>query len=482
LGANPTNPPPDPTSRLLAELERVLAGLGAKTGGHRPELRQLAALVERLRASIDQARSITRVTTTVGWTAANARRLERLVERIGELTERVEAHDAAAARQADQLTTLARSLAASARADERPNQRSWYRSPRVVAVVVICCLVPLAAGIWLGIDQLNVDQPPLISPPSIALAPPIPATNSQGFATAVTVAVHGCANPVDVNVQFAGSIEYWVHSEHVLSHGVPAPGVALKQPLPIAVTVEGPPVQNLRLSIPAIVTPHPLAVMHPVSVRVVPPGGTVSGAPVYLAAGLVDQWDYSHSVVVASFKADWVYPRGSGSCYVLIPALVSPTTDCATGVAEATFQSGVSSHPDQSTWEHDCTDNDQTESVNIGSNAVQGYGDSVNPANSLPPPTRTADSVWTCQEVPQPAIVPIFPAEPKLGLQPVIVPSMAELRRYDNANADCSAIVELSSPNSATTSQLLLLLAGALIAVGAATAFDVARRALVAPD
>jgi len=105
------------------------------------------ALIKRLRTMLERRRTIRRVTLTMGWPSADAAKLDRLAHHIDQLSDRIAAHEAPAARQTHELAKLARALKAAAGAREPPTRRPRYRSWRFVTAIVFCSVLPLAAGI-----------------------------------------------------------------------------------------------------------------------------------------------------------------------------------------------------------------------------------------------------------------------------------------------------------------------------------------------
>jgi hypothetical protein len=118
-----------------------------------------------------------------------------------------------------------------------------------------------------------------------------------------------------------------------------------------------------------------------------------------------------------TFDADWVSPRGYGSCYVRVPNLTAPPPPYPPGVL---------------------TPSNGRVRLSLNPN-----GAAVDPVYSVPPPTDPRGPDWQCD----------------------MVASFAEGRR-------CTAVSVVTQPGSSRDSQFLLLFSGALLGLGLAIAAE----------
>jgi hypothetical protein len=325
-------------------------------------------------------------------------------------------------------------------------------------------VIVLAGSAWFGWELERTQGPPERFPVAIGFASSDTlAEQPPGYAVAVWVDVRGCKNPAHVTVTVAGTADLWRLHKRRPEFRLPARSA-------IAVGVTDRTITRLRL-VPVYgdasrPSPADSVTRVPFSVAGFHRGPSKQQGPTPTKAareivGFFDHWERTWWAVAATFDADWVSPRDFESCYVRLPALTGLLADPGSGSAGDAV-SGKGAGPVVTSF---------------GSTRLVGDG-RVASELSIPPPNEAPTSTWTCQDAGPPGGgIPgdLSPASLafKHGNGAL---SLRDDRRAEAVNGGCDAVAVVERPDRSALRDLLLLVAGAGIALGMSLVAEVAVR------
>jgi hypothetical protein len=286
--------------------------------------------------------------------------------------------------------------------------------------------------------------------PAVGFATSFDTEPYAGLVTRVVVHADGCRNPVHVAVAVGGTSEVWsLGSRRSLSR-VQA----------LAVGVAGTAVDNPRVD---AVVPYALveqgfenAVQHTRAVHYDGAARTSSGTMVIAAD--VSGWARAQEPLEARFDANWIAPRSFTSCYLRLPALLGDRVSTASSDA-GTLLPRLSAHHVQS------NPNDVTGWVSFGATDLVTDLD-VRVDLSQPPPSDAFEHEWTCTGV----FAGLTSAQYERKISVVEQSGTSEPLRYyldlPHDAKQCEALAVLEDPARVTLENVLLLIAGAVGALG----------------
>jgi hypothetical protein len=352
--------------------------------------------------------------------------------------------------------------------------RRWYRTEQRQRIPLVAggllIVLSILAGAWL----LPTKQQPTGEPPGIGVVPPAPSRYADGFAVGMAITVHKCGEPVSVTVVANGTGDYW--RDH------PPP--------------EFPFLTHFQIALPGHVrtaigmTQEAGAIEEPADAVADPPSATrffQAGAQTYpteditVVSGTVKRWARHLNAIVATFKADWLKPRGLGTCYLQMPSLTGGRSVLAAQKARGKATRGTPPAGELLTVSKETgwsAPYDPTVETVLGSTTVVvNNGDVLNEA-SRPGPDETTHgyATWVCETTP-PTVHVINRL--KDGALPSIVSGLntgggAYSKAYikDTRGTDCDGIAVIVEASAGTKRDLLLLVLGALFSLGAAVLVD----------
>jgi hypothetical protein len=288
----------------------------------------------------------------------------------------------------------------------------------------------------------------------------------------MSVSVESCKKPVSVVVVAGASAEYW--RRH--ARGFPNPA-RFKLALPDV--HDGEVKVTAGSSASDLVAPDSAGGSSGSSAVVLPSEFHVDKArqkgATTIVSGRFRNWSDTFVPVVAAFKANWLERSGLGHCFLKLPALVKDYSVFAAQFARNRVMSrerfegtlGVYSSRAGQTAPYD-----PGVEIKQGLTTVRFHHGHVLSGDSLPVADRTVDGdpAWTCD-----GGKPRSPGSLRSKTAPDILIgrygtpaafSRAALER--EVAGDCSAFVLLSQENAQRTRDILLLLIGAGVSLGAA--------------
>jgi hypothetical protein len=349
------------------------------------------------------------------------------------------AHDAAVRRLEGVAEQLEEQLV-------RSRRRFW---PGIVALG-LGAVIFLGSISW-GSDRLDVSPPPTDFPHEIAFRGPGWPVTHRGIVLGTNIQVSGCHAPVEVTIVAAATAEYWRRNARDIAR---RPRFELEvDDLNLASVTAG--VADLRDTLdPSGVS---LAPFDKRSSRGVTGLRVRKRDDLQLTAitGRVENWHKTWSPIYVHFFAEWLAPRGRGSCFVRLPALVGTGS---IALLDALLDPG---------------------GILQAFNNLTVYGGSLDPSSSLPAPTTFASptSAWHCVNSVPPTRDASPEAQRRGEVAPGIVPTPSgsgvaftedAFRSSRVRTQTCGGVAVVEETGSDVARDLDLLIVGALIGLGLA--------------
>jgi hypothetical protein len=349
--------------------------------------------------------------------------------------------------------------------------RRWRRHDRhdlaVVGIGAVVLVISLVIGLWL----LPIEEAPRQEPASVGVQAPAKPRPGRGFIVGMGVFVKDCGEPVRVVLVANGTAEFWRDQARVVPHRAPfrfaVPGTDLRA-VKLGVSTDATDISN-----PIYADPEKHGYF------TADPARETNGVTVL--SGHVFDWPARLSAVVASFQADWLSDRGIGSCYLSLPSLTGALTVLATNQAlgrvsrdpREIAQPGVPIVRSERTGLA-AVYNPRLETT-YGTTTVVVAGGDVLAEGSLPAPDQTIDgnSTWVCETKPARSRALVEAAKPG-GRADLLISrdktGAAYSRAYlrDARGTDCSSVAVVIENRAGTLRDLVLLLLGASLSLGAA--------------
>ncbi len=346
------------------------------------------------------------------------------------------------------------------------------KTPLVFGVLLI--LFSVVLGLWL----LPVRSAPSAEPASIGLVPPDKPRAKRGFSVSTAVFVADCGNPVDVIVVANGTAEYWRDRARDFPRNTT-----------FRVALPGTNLRDLRLGLSArpLDTQFPMHAVARAS-RFLTAHRIRKRAETTVVSGTVRDWTRHLNAVVVTFKANWLDRRALGSCYLSLPAITGGLSVLAAQVARGQASRNVNEvvGPDRLVIESSRTGlvarYDRSLETTLGSTTVVARNSEVVGDASLPGPDLTSEghATWTCETTPPTtgSRTGARRATPDVLLAPLNGGAYSRAYLRQAVGSDCSSLAVVVENDAGTWRDLVILLLGATLSLGAALSveFAIARR------
>jgi hypothetical protein len=335
-------------------------------------------------------------------------------------------------------------------AEQLEDQLARSRTTIWPAIVAAGLGVVLIVGsIMWGRARLDVSPPPTDFPPEIAFRGPGWPVTHRGIVIGTNLQVAGCDAPVEVTILAAATAEYWRRNRRDIA-----------QTPRFEFEIDGPNLVNVTAGLADArdnLDPSRLS-LAPFDAR---SAHGVTRLRVRrrheqtVITGRVERWDRTWSPIYVHFFAGWLAPRGRGSCFVRLPALVGTGT---IGLLGASLDPG---------------------GILQAFNNLTVYEGSLDPSSSLPPPTTFASptSAWHCVNSVPPTRSASSEAQRRGEVAPGIVPTPSgsgvtftegAFRASRLRAQTCGGIAVVEETGSDARRDLELLILGAVIGLALA--------------
>jgi hypothetical protein len=359
--------------------------------------------------------------------------------------------------------------------------RRWHRSGRRDRLPVLWGALMIVGSVLVGAWKLPVRQGPAGEPASVGVVSPEPGAtgDGNGFAVGMAISVRGCGERVHVTVVANGTADYWQRR----AHGFPSR-------VPVRIALPGTDLRGLAVG----VTDNATAVGLPTRAvretrtffRPDPPRET---AGITAVSGTVFYWSKHLNSIVATFDADWLEPRGIGTCYLRLPAL----TGGLSVLAAQTARGRVSARPKtrrpviRSVRTGLAAVYEPALETTLASTTVTVEDGDVDDAASRPGPDQTFEGnpVWACET--SPPVARELRDRPRGPVADIVSGSSTAGGAYseayikDTRGTECDGTAVIVERSAGTKRDLLLLALGATFSLGAAIAAETALRPADAP-
>lgn len=363
------------------------------------------------------------------------------------------------------------------RSNAQRNKRPGFPAPGDVALLCLAAFL-MVGGFISGLKLLGQRSAPATKDQNIGFVPPVP---GNGIVLGMAVRTDGCRNPVRVTVTAGGTAEYWRRHARTL---------AGESTFRFAVPNEPGEVRHIRLGVGR--GPNDLTAPADAEPQ---NGGLAPGTPstyafrtmkpsshsgVVAIPGAIDPWNATALPFVTTFDADWLRKRGLGSCFLVTPGLVGPGSLFAAQVARhKTCRDLRKCHLAGPYFIEDVSRKlfvppDQGLVPSLGSTTVLVRGGQVLDDTSRPHPDSEfrGHPKWTCEYNARGSVGTLgtrnVPDTTVVGSGLAL--SKAALQR--EASSTCAGIVAIQEASAGTKRDLILLLMGAVISLGAALAIE----------
>ena len=188
-----------------------------------------------------------------------------------------------------------------------------------ISLVVVGVLL-MVLSVVVGQGVLAVKEPPRGEQfaAGVGIVPGLSAKPNRGFMASLGARFRSCDEPVDVTIVLAGSAEYFEDRE-----------AGLRTRHPVTVGVPGKGLKDLRIGYGNtyfdLFVPFRSVEMPDAEVKFTAAEPRERRA-VTSIAGRMGAWSDHMAPIVVRFKADWLKPRGLGTCYLKLPALVGTSS------------------------------------------------------------------------------------------------------------------------------------------------------------
>ena len=338
----------------------------------------------------------------------------------------------------------------------------------------------IVVGFWAGLAVLRVHGAPVGQTQTIGFRPPEPAIPGRGIAIGMSIRAQGCENPVQVKILAGPTAEYWRDYLDALPPDVP---------FALAIPDKGVRAVQVGIGTSPDDVPAPLYAHTRRAPRIVTAAPVVERWGVTVVGGTMHNWQRTFGAVSVTFEADWLDRRSIGACYLRVPGIVGADTVFpvqqalnqvssdrrrVVSMAARVGAANLARNPHTGLWYPYLPGYGSNE----GSTTVVVDGGGVLADSSLPGPDAEFDGhpKWTCSWDPQEG-GPLGRAGPIPGLAEgegknrVGAYSRGALRV---SHASSCAVVAVIAENSAGTQRdLILLLMGTVISLGAAILVEV---------
>jgi hypothetical protein len=316
---------------------------------------------------------------------------------------------------------------------------------------------------------LTPDAPPggALSAIGFGLTTPRPLTGEHSFALRLGIRLHGCDNPADITLVASASSEWWSRHNAALASGrstlhliVPGAGFRL-----LGAHTTGFPEELAPLNL----SPDDAGV------------AAVTSRPTRWGTREItvtlDRWGDTNAAVAVRFQGAWLSPRGLGTCYLRLPALVGlaglPSTDQITGQVSRqprhVFNGApVSLRDPASGLSFPIRDGTRNAEILNGATAVDAHDVDVDTSESTPPPNSFSrqQAIWACTAKP-------------VGLRDLFYTTsesqiaLPESQLGAQAAQNCAALAVVRAAGAAWQRDVALVLVGALLSLGVSLIVEV---------
>ena len=273
------------------------------------------------------------------------------------------------------------------------------------------------------------------SVPQVGVATSFYTTPEAGLVLRLVVQTHGCSNPVHVALAIGGTNEVW----------------RLNRKLPpeqaVAVAVGPNPVAQARIDPVAggaLVEARGYRSLLPRGKNFQFDGRADNGGFAVFAADVL-RWGRTQETVEAQFDANWISPRSFSSCYLRLPALLGE------GI-QAPYAAAADELPRLSPHRVRANPDDFFGWVSWGAIDLLTTLD-IRSDLSRPAPSDAFTSEWTCTSV-------------FVGRQRQAIGSLGYYLVLPHDSRQCQTIAVLEDSSRVTLTNVLLVLAGAVVALG----------------
>jgi hypothetical protein len=362
----------------------------------------------------------------------------------------------------------------------RPGSLARRLAPFADLGLVFIGVTLIVIGFWAGLAVLRVHGAPVGQTQTIGFRPPEPAVPGRGIAIGMSIQTQGCENPVQVKILAGPTAEYW--RDYV--EGLPAD-------VPFALAIPDERVRAVRVGLGTSPddVPAPLYARTRHDPRIVTVDPVVERWGVMVVGGRMHNWHRTFGAVSVTFEADWLERRSIGACYLRAPGIVGADTvfpvqqalnqvsSDRRRVESMAARVGVTTlarNPHTGLWYPYLPGY----GANEGSTTVVVDGGGVLADASLPGPDAEFDGhpQWTCSWDPQEG-GPLGRAGPIPGLAEgegknrVGAYSRSALRASHESS--CAVVAVIAENSAGTQRDLILLLMGTVISLGAAILVEV---------
>jgi hypothetical protein len=188
--------------------------------------------------------------------------------------------------------------------------------------LVVVGLLMMVLSVVVGQRVLAVKEPPRGEQfaAGVGIVPGLSARPNRGFMASLGARFRSCDEPVDVTIVLAGSAEYFEDRES---------GLRRRRAREVMVGVPGKDLEDLRMGYGStyfdLFVPFRSVETQDAEVRFTAAEPRERRA-VTSIAGRMAAWADHMAPIVVRFKADWLVPRGLGTCYLRLPALVGTSS------------------------------------------------------------------------------------------------------------------------------------------------------------
>jgi hypothetical protein len=344
----------------------------------------------------------------------------------------------------------------------------WREDHLASVIGVVLMAVSLAAGLWL----LPVEPSPEDTREAIGLAVPGGGGRAPGFAVSTAMRFRGCGKPAEVTLVASGTAEFWRRR-----------GETVREVEPVLVSVPAHGVRRARIGM----SDNALDIAIPAGARARSseffrrPEIQVRDGMVVLSGEVLD-WRRHLNALVVQFDADWLQPRGLGTCFLRRPVLTGSLSVLAAqrGAGRATRDAtrlprtapaivrsgGVSAVYDRSL------------ETSFGTSIVLIRGGSLISESSLPGPDLSTEGqpTWVCRTRPSQTLT--LAAASRRADPDILRADTTSGAAYSvdylerSRDADCGGVAAIAESRAGFLRDLVLLLVGAVFSLGAALIAD----------
>jgi hypothetical protein len=318
-------------------------------------------------------------------------------------------------------------------------------------------LLVIVASVYAGWYSLRVRPVPIPPTFSVVFQSPVPVRPGRGFLVSTTTLFSNCGQPALVLVTATPSAEFWIDNATRISTSAHlAFGVDDRAVTSAGFVDEG---GSTSYQVTPLSDIHPQApYMH---------------GPLYVMPAVVSNWAKTRGPVTVELVANWLTPRSGPpligrSCYLRLPAITGFPAIGAAGY----FHEPSSALTGFVSQIHDGTITSEP-NASLGRNTVIPAG-AVQGALSQPAPTtqNPDGSHWQCQGSPF-TIGAGSTAPHDVSSDGA---SVAALREPIISQGGCAALAVVDDTSFDTVRELLLLVLGAALAIGAQLLVEAFRR------